>query len=139
MHDETDLGRFLEAQARDYPQALSEIRAGKKRSHWMWYIFPQLVGLGRSEMARRYGIKDMAEATAYLSHPLLRGRMIEICKALLSLPGDNATHVMGSPDDLKLRSSMTLFSMVPHTDPVFNRVLSKYFGGEKDEATIGLL
>ena len=139
MHDETDLGRFLEAQARDYPQALSEIRAGKKRSHWMWYIFPKLVGLGRSEMARRYGIKDMAEATAYLSHPLLRGRMIEICKALLSLPGDNATHVMGSPDDLKLRSSMTLFSMVPHTDPVFNRVLSKYFGGEKDEATIGLL
>jgi len=139
MHDETDLGRFLDAQTRDYPVALSEIMAGKKRGHWMWYIFPQLAGLGYSDMARYYGIKNMAEATAYLAHPLLRQRIMDICRALLNLHENNPTNVMGSPDDIKLRSSMTLFSMVPYTDPVFDEVLSKYFGGVKDEATIGLL
>ena len=125
-----DLSRFLNAQARDYEQALSEIRAGRKRSHWIWYIFPQLDGLGYSGTARYYAIKDRAEAEAYMEDPVLSGRLIEISKALLELESDDPTEVMGYPDDLKLRSSMTLFSMVSD-DPVFKKVLDKFFGGEE--------
>ena len=125
-----DLSRFLNAQARDYEQALSEIRAGRKRSHWIWYIFPQLDGLGYSGTARYYAIKDRAEAEAYMGDPVLSGRLIEISKALLELESDDPTEVMGYPDDLKLRSSMTLFSMVSD-DPVFKKVLDKFFGGEE--------
>ena len=125
-----DLSRFLNAQARDYEQALSEIRAGRKRSHWIWYIFPQLDGLGYSGTARYYAIKDRAEAEAYMEDPVLSGRLIEISKALLELDSDDPTEVMGYPDDLKLRSSMTLFSMVSD-DPVFKKVLDKFFGGEE--------
>jgi uncharacterized protein (DUF1810 family) len=138
MNNAFSLKRFLDAQSRDYEIALAEIKAGRKRSHWMWYIFPQIAGLGYSEMAKRYAIKDMSEATAYLMDPVLSTRLIEISRALLNLSGDNATQVMGSPDDLKLRSSMTLFSLVPNADPVFERVLKKFFDGEKDDATIKL-
>jgi uncharacterized protein (DUF1810 family) len=139
MTSHDTLKRFLDAQARDYATALSEIRGGHKRSHWMWYIFPQVGGLGYSEMARRYAIGNLPEAASYLSHPVLGPRLIEISKALLALPANNATAVMGSPDDLKLRSSMTLFSLVPGADPVFAAVLQKYFQGEKDKATLQLI
>src|SRR4051794_11369377 len=98
----SNLKRFLNAQANDYTTALSEISSGHKRSHWMWYIFPQIGGLGYSEMAKRYAITGLPEAAAYLAHPVLGPRLVAISKALLALPGSNATTVMGSPDDLKL-------------------------------------
>lgn len=135
----SDLKKFLDAQQRDYAVALSEIRAGKKTSHWMWYIFPQIYGLGFSEMSKRYAINDLPEAAAYLSHPVLGKRLIEISNTLLNLPAHDAREVMGSPDDLKLCSSMTLFAQVPGADPVFAAVLKKYFQGEKDKATLQLL
>lgn len=133
------LQRFLDAQATAYPTALAELKAGHKRSHWMWYIFPQIQGLGVSSTARHYAIRDAAEAAAYLAHPVLGARLREIAQALLPLPGGNATRVMGTPDDLKLRSSMTLFAAVPGADPVFQAVLDKYFGGAADERTRQLL
>jgi len=139
MTNANSLKRFLDAQARDYLIALAEIEAGKKRSHWMWYIFPQIAGLGYSEMAERFAIKDLPEAIAYLGHPVLGERLIRISEALLNLPGSNAYLVMGSPDDLKLRSSMTLFAQIPGSDPVFAAVLKKYFQGEPDRATLQLL
>jgi len=134
-----NLQRFVDAQARDYQTALGEITAGRKRSHWMWYIFPQIQGLGYSSMAQHYAIADGGEAAAYLAHPTLGPRLIEISRALLTLPGSNATAVMGTPDDLKLRSSMTLFAQVPGADMVFQQVLDKYFGGRPDAKTLSLL
>lgn len=131
-----DLQRFLDAQQRDYQTALGEIQAGRKRSHWMWYIFPQIQGLGHSSLAQHYAIADAAEAAAYLAHPTLGPRLVEISRALRALPGSNATAVMGTPDDLKLRSSMTLFAQVPGADAVFQQVLAKYFGGRPDEQTL---
>ena len=139
MSPAPSLQRFLDAQATDYAQALAEVKAGRKRSHWMWYIFPQIRGLGFSETARFYGIQDLAEATAYLQHPVLGSRLVAICEALLTLPGSNATSIMGSPDDLKLRSSMTLFAAVPGAGPVFQQVLTKFFGGGPDSKTQLLL
>jgi uncharacterized protein (DUF1810 family) len=139
MPTEPNLQRFLDAQATDYTQALAEVKAGRKRSHWMWYIFPQVQGLGFSETSRFYGIKDLTEATAYLQHPVLGGRLMSICEALLALPGSNATSIMGSPDDMKLKSSMTLFSTVPEAPPVFQAVLAKFFGGKHDDKTLRLL
>ena len=136
MENNDRLGRFILAQEKDYATALAEIRQGRKRSHWMWYIFPQIEGLGHSSMARQYAIRDLAEATAYLAHPVLGSRLIEISRALLSVPGSNATAVMGSPDDLKLRSCMTLFSLVPGTDVVFADVLAKFFDSRADERTV---
>jgi uncharacterized protein (DUF1810 family) len=136
MPDAHHLQRFLDAQAHDYAQALAELKAGRKRSHWMWYIFPQIQGLGFSEMAHRYAIKDAAEAAAYLQHPVLGARLVEISRALLGLASSNATSVMGSPDDLKLRSSMTLFAAVPGADPVFQAVLDKFFAGAPDAQTL---
>jgi len=136
MPETPNLQRFLDAQAHDYAQALAEMRAGRKRSHWMWYIFPQIQGLGFSEMAHRYAIKDAAEAEAYLKHPVLGARLLEISTALQGLASRNATAVMGSPDDLKLRSSMTLFAQVPGADPVFQAVLDKFFGGQADPQTL---
>jgi uncharacterized protein (DUF1810 family) len=109
MKIETNLQRFIEAQEADYETALTEIRQGKKRSHWIWYIFPQVQGLGFSDTSRYYAIKDISEAAAYLQHPVLGSRLITICNALLRLESNNANQVFGSPDDLKLRSSMTLF------------------------------
>lgn len=133
------LQRFLDAQATTYPAALTEVRAGRKRGHWMWYVFPQLRGLGFSETSRYYGIKDAAEATAYLRHPLLGHRLREITNALLQLTGGSAGSIFGSPDDLKLRSCLTLFAAVPGADPVFGAVLDKYFGGLPDAKTLQLL
>jgi uncharacterized protein (DUF1810 family) len=133
------LERFITAQEKDYHTAFAEIKTGRKRSHWMWYIFPQLTGLGFSSMAVRFAIHDLNEAKAYLAHPILGRRLIEISKALLEHPGNSATEIMGTPDDLKLRSSMTLFSLVPGADPVFEAVLKKYYKGEKDKATLQLV
>ena len=134
-----NLNRFISAQERDYPVALAEIRAGRKRSHWMWYIFPQLRGLGHSAMAERYAIRDLEEATAYLADAVLGPRLVEISRALLTAPTNNATAVMGTPDDLKLRSCMTLFAMVPGADPVFTTVLEKFYAGRRDERTVEML
>ena len=134
-----DLTRFHAAQERDYEIALSEIRAGRKRSHWMWYIFPQLKGLGHSGLADYYGISGIDEAREYLADPVLRRRLVEICTALLSLDGNDARAVMGAPDDLKLRSCMTLFTIADPEETVFKKVLDKFYEGEKDKVTIMLL
>lgn len=134
-----DLQRFIDAQAGDYADALAEIKHGRKRSHWMWYVFPQLQGLGFSEMSKRYAIKNLDEAEAYINHPVLGQRLIEICTELLNLETNNAHEVFGSPDDLKLRSSMTLFASLPDAYPVFKSVLDKFFGGAMDKATLHML
>ena len=130
------LQRFLDAQATDYFQALAELKAGRKRSHWMWYIFPQIQGLGFSSTSQHYAIRDAAEAAAYLAHPVLGARLREISGELLKLSSSSAGSIFGSPDDLKLRSSMTLFAAVPGADPVFQAVLDKYFGGQPDAQTL---
>lgn len=134
-----DLQRFLEAQKNTYSDALSEIKNGKKQSHWMWFIFPQVQGLGNSEYARRYAIRNLEEATEYLNHPDLSTRLIEISNAMLQASHNNATTILGKPDDMKLHSSMTLFSLVEGADPVFEQVLMKFFGGKKDEKTLRIL
>ena len=136
---ENGLERFVEAQARDYETALREIRGGRKRSHWMWYIFPQLRGLGCSSTAQFYGLRDLQEARDYMAHPLLGPRLIEISEALLTLATDNPGAVMGYPDDLKLCSCMTLFELAAPEQPVFARVLEKYYGGRRDQRTLALL
>ena len=133
-----DLNRFITAQERSYDAALSEIRSGRKRTHWMWYIFPQIEGLGRSSTAQFYAISDLQEAKEYYAHPVLGPRLVEISEALLSLDGDNATAVMGYPDDLKLKSSMTLFA-IASGNPVFSKVLDKYFDGRQDRQTVKIL
>ncbi|WP_442591370.1 DUF1810 domain-containing protein [Pedobacter sp. AW31-3R] len=133
--DSQGLERFLLAQERDYEKALTEIRYGRKESHWMWYIFPQIQGLGFSESAKFYGIKDLKEAREYLSHTTLGPRLITISKALLEHTDRSTQQILGSPDDLKLRSSMTLFAAVPGSDPVFQQVLKQFFDGEKDQKT----
>jgi uncharacterized protein (DUF1810 family) len=133
------LERFVNAQEKDYDTALSEIRAGRKRTHWMWYIFPQIEGLGFSETSRHYAIRGMAEAEGYFRHPLLGPRLVQISKALLELDTSDARAIFGSPDDLKLKSCMTLFALVPQTDPVFASVLQKFFGGKMDEMTVRLI
>lgn len=133
-----DLERFLKAQEKDYEQALNEIKSGRKIGHWIWYIFPQISGLGFSSTSKYYSIKDKNEAIEYLKNKTLKNRLIEICEALLSLESDDATYVMGYPDDLKLKSSMTLFDEVSDID-VFKKVLDKFYKGEKDEMTISLL
>lgn len=138
-YSEEGLRRFLSAQERDYDRALEEIRAGRKRSHWMWYIFPQIQGLGFSTTAQYYGIKDLEEAKDYMEHPLLSARLVEISQALLTLPTDNATAVMGYPDDLKLCSCMTLFEQAKPEEPVFGAVLDKFYGGERDARTLAIL
>jgi uncharacterized protein (DUF1810 family) len=139
MSNTKDLERFLTAQEQDFSLALKEIKNGRKRSHWMWYIFPQISGLGFSSTSSHYALKDLQEASAYLQHPVLGPRLIEITKMLLSSPTSDATAIFGSPDDLKLRSSMTLFSQIPGSPPVFQQVLDKYYGGQPDAKTIRLL
>ena len=134
-----DLQRFKDAQELDYQQALAEIRAGRKRSHWIWYVFPQLQGLGHSAMCVRYGIRGMGEAEAYLADDTLRHRLVEISQALLELGGNDPVVVMGVIDALKLRSCMTLFSQASNADPVFQAVLDKYYDGEPDPLTLELL
>ncbi len=133
------LSRFLDAQNLLYLQALSEIKKGRKTSHWMWYVFPQLKGLGHSDTAKFFGIDGMEEATDYLQHPVLGKHLVEISEAVLAVKGKTALDIFGTPDDLKLRSSMTLFAKVPGADPIFQQVLDKYFDGKPDEWTLGLL
>jgi uncharacterized protein (DUF1810 family) len=135
----TGLDRFKEAQKQDFDIALKEVMAGHKRSHWMWYIFPQLAGLGMTETSRYYAIKNMKEATDYLMDNELGTRLTEICKALLELETNDPNKIFGTPDDLKLFSSMTLFDAVPATFPIFGRVLDKFYAGERDTRTLELL
>ena len=130
-----DLDRFVAAQAHVYDQALAELRAGDKRSHWMWFVFPQLAGLGYSAMAQRYAISGLAEARAYLDHPVLGARLRECAQALLDLDAHDPVSVLGSVDALKLRSSMTLFQRAAPNETIFGRVLTQYFGGVPDDAT----
>jgi uncharacterized protein (DUF1810 family) len=137
--DPYDLARFLDAQARDYERALADIRGGRKRSHWMWFVFPQIAGLGSSPTAAHYAIRSAAEARAFLAHPVLGARLREISGALLDLDGPTAHEIFGSPDDLKLRSCATLFAYVSDKGSVFHRILDRYFGGEPDPRTLGIL
>jgi uncharacterized protein (DUF1810 family) len=125
----------VRAQAADYKQALSELRDGKKRSHWMWYIFPQIEGLGQSPMSHRYSIKSAAEARAYLDHPVLGPRLRECAAVVEGIAGRSALEIFGLPDDLKLRSSATLFASVSD-DGLFERILRKYFNGQHDSETL---
>ena len=134
-----DLERFYEAQEYDYETALSEIRNGRKESHWMWYIFPQVSGLGRSTMAEYYAIRSREEAKAYIEDPVLGKRLIEISQALLQVDSDDAEEVMGWPDNLKLRSCMTLFAEVAPEQPVFRNVLEKFYNGEMDRKTLDIM
>ena len=136
---ETDLNRFLKAQENDYSTALSEIKAGRKRNHWMWYIFPQVKGLGFSETSKFYAIKDIEEAAAYLKHPVLGERLTEITSELLKLQTNNASEVFGNPDDLKIKSSLTLFAAITDETSVFREALQKFFGGKEDEQTLKIL
>jgi uncharacterized protein (DUF1810 family) len=137
--DPYDLGRFQQAQEDDYEQALSEITNGRKRSHWMWYIFPQIDGLGSSSTARHYAIKSLDEARAYLAHPVLGPRLLECAEAVVRLEDRSAREIFGSPDDLKLRSSATLFACVSPPGSVFDRLLEKYYQGRRDDRTLQLL
>jgi len=132
------LQRFLDAQAGVYDRALEELRAGRKTSHWMWFVFPQIEGLGRSPTAVRYAITGLDEARAYLAHPLLGARLRECAQVLLDLGGRSAVDIFGGIDAMKLRSSMTLFARAGE-DPLFARVLDRYFDGEEDAATLGQL
>ena len=137
--DPHDLRRFVDAQAASYDQALSELRANRKRTHWMWFVFPQYEGLGHSPMAQRYSIKSVAEAKAYLEHPILGARLVASVEALLALDGRSAHEIFGSPDDVKLRSSATLFSRVAPSGSPFHRLLAKFFDGVPDRRTLELL
>ena len=134
-----DLSRFVLKHQQDYERALAEIRNGQKESHWMWYIFPQLRGLGKSRMAWKYGIINLGEAQAYLAHPYLRSHLDEICRALLSLDSNDPLEVMGFPDDQKLRSSMTLFAQAVEDNALYLAVLDKFFRGIPDRLTLDLL
>jgi uncharacterized protein (DUF1810 family) len=133
------LSRFVEAQAGTYDQALAELRAGRKTGHWMWFVFPQVAGLGRSPTAQHYAVSGLDEARAYLAHPVLGPRLVESAQALLDLPGDDAVAVLGSIDAVKLRSSMTLFAHADPRQPVFRAVLERYFRAAEDEATTSRL
>lgn len=138
MSGDHGLERFVEAQEQIYPRALAEIRRGAKRSHWMWYIFPQLAGLGRSATAQRYAISDVAEARAYLAHPLLGQRYIECVEAVQDLRGSDPVAVFGEVDSAKLRSSLTLFEAAGGSSLVA-AALDRWFGGQRDDRTMALL
>lgn len=139
MNDTHDLERFVTAQAPVYDTVLAELRAGRKRTHWMWFIFPQLAGLGRSVMAQKYAIASLDEAAAYLAHPVLGARLRECCALVAGHDGVSANQLFGEPDDAKFRSSMTLFARAAPDEPLFMRCLEKYFGGVKDGTTLALL
>ncbi len=139
MENQFNLQRFKDAQQRDYQTALAEIRNGRKQSHWMWYIFPQMAGLGHSTMSAYYGIRGLEEARAYLDDPVLGGHLKEICQALLQIDGSSAGEIFGWPDDIKLRSSMTLFAVAAGGESVFRKVLDRYFDGKRDPKTLKLL
>jgi uncharacterized protein (DUF1810 family) len=133
------LKRFTDAQEKVYVAAMTEIQRGKKQSHWMWFIFPQIAGLGLSETARFYAINNLKEAEEFLKHPILGRRLINISRELLNLVTHDAYEVFGSPDDRKLQSSMTLFSAIPGSDPVFQLVLEKFFNNGKDKKTLEII
>lgn len=137
--DPFNLERFVQAQEGVYAQALSEIRAGEKRTHWMWFIFPQALGLGFSPLSQYYGIRSLDEAQAYLAHPVLGARLRECFEALLRLEGRSAHQIFGSPDDWKLRSCATLFALISSPGSVFHQVLDRYFDGHMDDRTIALM
>ena len=139
MDDQYDLQRFVDAQAPIYDQALAELRAGRKQSHWMWYVFPQFHGLGESPMAQKFAINSMHEAVAYLQHTVLSPRLIEATRAVNEVEGQTIERIFGFPDYLKFRSSMTLFSRAAPNERVFADALEKYFGGEPDQRTLDLL
>ena len=141
MHepDPYNLQRFLTAQAEDFRRALEELNRGRKESHWIWYIFPQVAGLGHSSMAQKYAIQSREEAVAYLNHPVLGARLNQCCEALLKHEDKKVQDIMGFPDDLKLRSSMTLFAVVSTEDSIFHKVLDAFYSGRMDERTIALL
>jgi uncharacterized protein (DUF1810 family) len=134
-----DLERFVEAQEGEFEQACAELRSGRKTGHWMWFVFPQIAGLGFSEMSRRYAIRSLEEARAYVAHPLLGPRLREVCGIVNGTEGRSAYQIFGSPDDLKLRSSVTLFAKAAEENGVFLEVVRKYFGGVEDERTVELM
>jgi len=136
--DPFDLRRFVEAQARNYADAIAELKEGRKRSHWMWYVFPQYAGLGRSAMAERFAIRSLDEAKAYLRHPILGPRLVECANAVLAVHGVTAHDIFGSPDDLKLHSSATLFSRLAEPGSVFHQIIDRYFDGKPDKRTLEL-
>lgn len=137
--DPFKLSRFVAAQETSFAQALGELRRGRKQTHWMWFVFPQIDGLGSSSTAKFYAIKSLEEAKGYLAHPILGSRLLESCHALLTIPEKSASDIMSYPDDLKLRSSMTLFARAAEDPALFNQVLEKFFDGKYDSATLRLL
>jgi uncharacterized protein (DUF1810 family) len=141
MPDPYDLARFVQAQdaQQTYRHAVDELRRGRKTSHWMWFVFPQLAGLGRSPMAQRYAISSLAEARAYLGHEVLGPRLVEVSSVLLAVPGRSAEQILGGIDAVKLRSSMTLFARADPDEPTFQAVLDRFFDGRPDPATEQLL
>jgi uncharacterized protein (DUF1810 family) len=139
MEDTFNIERFTDAQFSTYATALHEIKKGRKTTHWMWFVFPQYKGLGRSATSVEYAVKSKQEAIAYLNHPTLRKRLLEITNVLLALKHKSAYDVFGEPDDLKLKSSMTLFDTVQSENSVFDEVLEKYFGGERCRNTLNVL
>ena len=139
MSDPFDLMRFVDAQAGVIDGVVDELRAGRKRSHWMWFVFPQLLGLGRSEMARRYAIGSLDEARAYLAHPVLGPRLRECSERVLAVDGRTVHEIFGAPDDQKFWSSMTLFAVTDPSAAVFRSCLEKYFAGRFDQATLSLI
>jgi uncharacterized protein (DUF1810 family) len=136
MDDRFQLERFLDAQQPVYETVLGELRAGRKRSHWMWFIFPQIAGLGHSEMAAKFALSSLDEAVAYLAHPVLGRRLRECAVLVARVEGRSIAEIFGHPDDMKLRSSMTLFSQAAPEEPIFARCLQKYFSGEPDPETL---
>lgn len=139
IDDPHNLNRFVEAQKRDYERALSEVSGGQKRSHWMWYIFPQYDGLGFTATSKHYAIKSLDEAKAYLAHPVLGPRLLKCAQTVVDLDGRSANQIFGSPDDLKLRSCATLFAFVSANGSVFHRLIEKYYAGLFDDRTLRLL
>ncbi|HLY41292.1 MAG TPA: DUF1810 domain-containing protein [Terracidiphilus sp.] len=139
MADPFHLQRFVEAQNVEYEQVLAELRAGRKRSHWIWFIFPQMKGLGHSPQSEYYGIGSLNEAVAYARHPLLGPRLVECTELVNRVEGRSIRDILGWPDDMKFRSSMTLFACAAGDEKVFNAALEKYFGGEPDPLTVRML
>ena len=139
MSDVYNLQRFVKAQDRVIDQVLNELRNGRKTGHWMWFIFPQVEGLGSSSTSRKYALKGLDEARAYLEHPVLGQRLLECCRAIQSVQGKSASEIMGYPDDLKLRSSLTLFLLADDSHPEFREVINQYFQGHLDRRTLELL
>jgi uncharacterized protein (DUF1810 family) len=139
MNPSFNLDRFTNAQEGIYERALAELHSGQKRTHWIWYIFPQIAGLGFSAISKQYALQNLEEARQYLNHPVLGKRLVECAEAVLAIEGRSVSQIFGYPDDLKLRSCMTLFACVDDSTPVFVRVLKKYFHGERDQKTLQLL